>query len=41
MATSGVKSNMLALGMTRHSGARISSVVLSKTRVSVLGLVRN
>ncbi len=41
MATSGVKSNMPALGMMRRRGARIGSVILSRMMVSVFGLVRN
>ena len=38
MATSGVKSNMPALGMMRRSGARVGSVILSRIMVSVFGL---
>ena len=41
MATSGVKSNMPALGMMRRRGARIGSVILSRMIVSVFGLVTN
>lgn len=41
IATSGVKSNIPALGMMRRSGARIGSVILSRMRVRVFGLVRN
>ena len=41
MATSGVKSNMPALGMMRRRGARIGSVILSRMMVSVFGLVTN
>ena len=41
MATSGVKSNMPALGMMRRRGARIGSVILSSIMVSIFGLVTN
>lgn len=41
IATSGVKSNMPALGMMRRRGARIGSVILSRIMISVFGLVTN
>ena len=41
MATSGVKSNMPALGMMRRRGDRIGSVILSRIMVSVFGLGEN
>ena len=41
MATSGVKSNMPALGIMRRSGASIGSVILYRIMVSVFGLGEN
>ena len=41
MATRGVKSNMPVLGIMRRSGARIGSVILSRTKVSVFDLGEN
>jgi len=41
MVTSGVKSNMPALGMMRRRGDKIGSVILSRIVVSVFGLVTN
>ena len=41
IATSGVKSNMPALGMMRRRGARMGSVIFSRITVSAFGLGEN